>query len=153
MHPVTPDGRYFVVKGQLWRCSNPSLDEEVRQRLVDTLMAARREVKNAKGPQDASQLKRAREKVQMAKVALGERGPVWWTDGSPDFNRRLVSNSPYAEWFSSLQKSEGLKESALVSDLRETGLTDDERVVREDEFLGDEPRVEPGPADLERLKD
>lgn len=153
MHPVTPDGRYFVVKGQLWRCSNPSLDEEVRQRLVDALMAARREVKNAKGSQDASQLKRARAKVQMAKVALGERGPVWWTDGSPDFNRRLVVNSPYAEWFSSLQKSEGLKESALVSDLRETGLTDDERVVREDEFLGDEPRVEPGPADLERLKD
>lgn len=104
MHPVTPDGRYFVVKGQLWRCSNPSLDEEVRQRLVDALMAARREVKNAKGSQDASQLKRAREKVQMAKVALGERGPVWWTDGSPDFNRRLVINSPYAEWFSSLQE-------------------------------------------------
>ncbi|ABA74533.1 hypothetical protein K7459_21030 [Pseudomonas fluorescens] len=104
MHPVTPDGRYFVVKGQLWRCSNPSLDEEVRQCLVDTLMAARREVKNAKGSQDASQLKRAREKVQMAKVALGERGPVWWTDGSPDFNRRLVINSPYAEWFSSLQE-------------------------------------------------
>ncbi|QIA03495.1 hypothetical protein [Pseudomonas fluorescens] len=104
MHPVTPDGRYFVVKGQLWRCSNPSLDEDVRQCLVDTLMAARREVKNAKGSQDASQLKRAREKVQMAKVALGERGPVWWTDGSPDFNRRLVINSPYAEWFSSLQE-------------------------------------------------
>ncbi|MGP6424116.1 hypothetical protein [Pseudomonas pharyngis] len=104
MHPVTPDGRYFVVKGQLWRCSNPSLDEEVRQRLVDALMAARREVKNAKGSQDASQLKRAREKIQMAKVALGERGPVWWADGSPDFNRRLVINSPYAEWFSSLQE-------------------------------------------------
>jgi len=106
MHPVTPDGRYFVVKGQLWRYSNPSLDEEVRQRLVDALMAARREVKNAKGSQDASQLKRAREKVQMAKVALGERGPVWWTDGSPDFNRRLVINSPYAEWFSSLQEAD-----------------------------------------------
>ncbi|TFA85184.1 hypothetical protein F638_1432 [Pseudomonas sp. LAIL14HWK12:I2] len=106
MHPVTPDGRYFVVKGQLWRCSNPSLDEDVRQRLVDALMAARREVKNAKGSQNASQLKRAREKVQMAKVALGERGPVWRTDGSPDFNRRLVSNSPYAEWFSSLQEAD-----------------------------------------------
>ena len=106
MHPVTPDGRYFVVKGQLWRCSNPSLDEDVRQRLVDALMAARREVKNAKGSQDASQLKRAREKVQMAKVALGERGPVWWADESPDFNRRLVVNSPYAEWFSSLQEAD-----------------------------------------------
>jgi len=105
MHPVTPDGRYFVVKGQLWRCSNPSLEEDVRQRLVDALMAARREVKKAKDSEDASQLKRAREKVQVAKVALGERGPVWWTDGSPDFNRRLVINSPYAEWFSSLYES------------------------------------------------
>ncbi|WP_085687278.1 MULTISPECIES: hypothetical protein [unclassified Pseudomonas] len=102
MHPVTPDGRYFVVKGQLWRCSNPSLDEDVRQRLVGALMAARREVKNAKGSQDASQTKRARAKVQAAKVALGERGPVWWADGSPDLNRQLVTNSPYAEWFRSL---------------------------------------------------
>jgi hypothetical protein len=53
----------------------------------------------------------------------------------------------------SSKKSKALKDSALVSDVSETGLTDDERVVREDEFLGDEPRVEPGPADLERLKD
>ncbi|HEX4547963.1 hypothetical protein [Pseudomonas sp.] len=53
----------------------------------------------------------------------------------------------------SLKKSKALKDSALVSDVSETGLTDDERVVREDEFLGDEPRVEPGPADLERPKD
>jgi hypothetical protein len=48
MNPVTPDGRYFVVKGQLWRCSNPSLKEDVRQSLVDELMAARREVMKAK---------------------------------------------------------------------------------------------------------
>ncbi|UWF47909.1 hypothetical protein NYP20_21710 [Pseudomonas sp. N3-W] len=106
MHPVTPDGRYFVVKGRLWRCSNPSLEEDVRQRLVDALMAARREVKKAKDSEDELQMKRAREKVQLAKVALGERGPVWWADGSPDFNRRLVINSPYAEWFSSLYESD-----------------------------------------------
>jgi hypothetical protein len=24
-HPVTPDGRYFVVRGRLWPMSNPSL--------------------------------------------------------------------------------------------------------------------------------
>jgi hypothetical protein len=53
----------------------------------------------------------------------------------------------------SSKKSKALEDSALVSDVSETGLTDDERVVREDKFLGDEPRVEPGPADLERLKD
>jgi hypothetical protein len=51
------------------------------------------------------------------------------------------------------KKSKALEDSALVSEVSETGLTDDERVVREDEFLGDEPRAEPGPADLERLKD
>jgi hypothetical protein len=48
MNPTTPDGRYFVVNGQLWRCSNPLLTEDVRQRLVNELMAARREVKSAK---------------------------------------------------------------------------------------------------------
>jgi hypothetical protein len=51
------------------------------------------------------------------------------------------------------KKSKAPKDSALIPDVSETGLTDDERVVREDEFLGDESRVEPGPADLERLKD
>ncbi|MCS4313319.1 hypothetical protein FBY10_104329 [Pseudomonas sp. SJZ103] len=50
-------------------------------------------------------------------------------------------------------KRKGAKDSAFGSDLADTGLTDDERVVREDELLGDEPRVEPGPSDLERLKD
>lgn len=99
MHPTTPDGRYFVVKGQLWRCSNPSLDEAVRQSLVDDLMAARREVKAAKVSGDPAQMKAARAGVQTAKVALGERGPVWWADGAPDFNRRQVRNTPYADWF------------------------------------------------------
>jgi hypothetical protein len=105
MHPVTPDGRYFVVKGQLWRCSNPALEEDVRQRLVDALMAARREVKKAKTSGDAAQMKQAREDVDRAKVALGERGPVWWEDGSADFNRFRVANSPYAEWFSALPEN------------------------------------------------
>jgi hypothetical protein len=38
-YPVTPDGRYFVVRGRLWRCSDPSLDEGTRQALVGELMA------------------------------------------------------------------------------------------------------------------
>lgn len=41
----------------------------------------------------------AREQVDRAKQALGERGPVWWTDGAPDFNRRLAKNTPYRDWF------------------------------------------------------
>ena len=43
-------------------------------------------------------MKRARADVQAAKVALGERGPVWWRDGAPDYNRKLARNTPYAEW-------------------------------------------------------
>lgn len=103
MYPTTPDGRYFVVKGQLWRCTNPALEEPERQRLVKDLMGARREVKEAKKSADAARLKSARAQVQTAKVALGERGPVWWTDGSPDFNRHKVANTPYAQWYAELE--------------------------------------------------
>nr|WP_108240665.1 hypothetical protein [Pseudomonas synxantha] len=95
----TPDGRYFVVKGQLWRCTNPALDEATRQHWVNALMDARRAVKAAKGAADAQALKAARQQVQHAKVALGERGPAWWHDGAPDYNRCKVSNTPYAAWF------------------------------------------------------
>ncbi|MGN2409103.1 hypothetical protein ACTACD_25450 [Pseudomonas syringae] len=102
MNPTTPDGRYFVVKGQLWRCSNPSLTEEERQRLVNELMDARRAVKSAKVTQDSTQLKQARADVDAAKIALGERGPVWWKDGAPDYNRHKVDNTPYAQWYRSL---------------------------------------------------
>ena len=98
----TPDGRYFVVKGQLWRCTNPALDEDTRQRLVHELMDARRAVKAAKASSDPQQLSAARHQVQSAKVALGERGPVWWNDGSADFNRYQVANTPYAAWFENI---------------------------------------------------
>ena len=36
--------------------------------------------------------------VRTSVVVLGERGPVWWTDGAPDFNRKLARNTPYARW-------------------------------------------------------
>ena len=41
----------------------------------------------------------ARVAVDTAKRALGERGPVWWDDGAPDYNRYLAKNTPYAAWF------------------------------------------------------
>jgi hypothetical protein len=44
---VIPDGRYFVVKGKLWRLSDPGIEPGKRARLVRTLMDARRAVKNA----------------------------------------------------------------------------------------------------------
>lgn len=101
-YPVTPDGRYFVVRGRLWRCTNPGLAEDERKRLVNELMNARREVKAAKAADNDDQLREARTQVHAAKVALGERGPVWWDDGTPDFNRYLVKNTPYADWYNRL---------------------------------------------------
>ena len=103
MHlPTTPDGRYFVVRGRLWRATNPDLDEAARSALVKQLMNARRAVKNALANQDAPALAQSRAAVNVAKISLGERGVVWWTDGAKDFNRHLVKNTPYAEWYESL---------------------------------------------------
>ncbi len=98
-YPTTPDGRYFVVKERLWRCTNPALDAATRHRLTHDLMDARRDVGRAKRASDEALLNDARARVHTAKVALGERGPVWWTDGAPDYNRRLVRNTPYAGWW------------------------------------------------------
>lgn len=101
-YPVTPDGRYFVVKGQLWRCTNPHLPEDERQRWVQQLMAARRRIQQAQKAQSEAALQAARQQVHEAKVALGERGPVWWEDDAPDYNRHQVQNTPYADWYQSL---------------------------------------------------
>ena len=79
------------------------MDPQQRQHLVDDLMTARRYVKAAKWLDDPQKLKAARAHVHAAKVALGERGPVWWEDGSADYNRYKVSNTPYAEWYQSLK--------------------------------------------------
>ncbi|MEA9557078.1 hypothetical protein VC273_14510 [Xanthomonas nasturtii] len=99
---TTPDGRYLIVRGRLWRTSDPQLSAAVRARLVAELMDARRAVKAAKRHDDAQQLARARAEVDAAKIALGERGPVWWTDGADDLTRHLVKNTPYADWFDGL---------------------------------------------------
>lgn len=101
-YPVTPDERYFVVKGRLWRASNPNLSEETRRNLTRQLMQARREVGLALRKHDPAALAQARAQVDTAKIALGERGPVWWDDGAPDYNRHLAKNTPYAQWYANL---------------------------------------------------
>ena len=101
-HPVTPDGRYFVVRGRLWRLANPALPEEVRRDLVAELMRARRAVGVAKRKGDAAAEVSAHDAVDAAKRVLGERGPVWWDDGAPDLNRHLARTTVYAEWYNGL---------------------------------------------------
>lgn len=101
-YPATPDGRYFVVRGRLWRCSNPALPEPERAALTTTLMRARAAVGRALRAGDAATLAQARRHVNAAKIALGERGPPWWTDGAPDWNRHMARNTPYAAWYAAL---------------------------------------------------
>ncbi|WP_304618669.1 hypothetical protein [Paracoccus sediminilitoris] len=99
----TPDGRYIIVRGRLWRATNPGLSPERHKELVGQLMDARRAVKAAKQGDDDVALRKARDQVDAAKRGLGERGPVWWDDGAPDMNRRMVRNTPYAGWHAALE--------------------------------------------------
>ncbi len=103
-HPVTPDGRYFVVRGKLWRMSDPDLDPEEKSRLVHALMAARQAVKQAQAVGDHDAEAKARRAVDAAKRGLGERGAVWWDDGAPDLHRHAVKNTVYADWHARLRR-------------------------------------------------
>jgi hypothetical protein len=96
---VTLDGRYIVVRGRLWRRANPDLGECERRSLVASLMAARRAVAKTRRAGDASGEADAHAAVDAAKHELGERGPVWWTDGAPDLNRHMARNTDYAAWY------------------------------------------------------
>ena len=101
---MTPDGRYLVVRGRLWRRADPALGEERRAALVAELMAARRAKGAALRAGDEAGVRSAKERVQAAKEALGERGPVWWSDGAPDLTRRMARTTAYAEWFAALEE-------------------------------------------------
>ena len=74
----TPDGRYVVIDGRRWRATDPDLPEEVAVELRKALMDARRAVGAALKAQDPTAERAARDRVQLAKVALGERGTPWW---------------------------------------------------------------------------
>ena len=100
-YPHTPDGRYFVAKNRLWRCIDPRLSEEEKRLHIKALMKARRAVRSAQQQEDEHALRQARQAVQAAKEALGERGPVWWEDGAPDEGGLAPHNSSYAQWWAS----------------------------------------------------
>lgn len=102
-YPQTPDGRYFVSKGRLWRRTDPGLPESARRAAVKELMQARRDVGHAKT--DAGR-QTARERVDAAKRRLGERGPVWWDDGAPDETLMAPRNTRYAAWWAALSEAE-----------------------------------------------
>jgi hypothetical protein len=65
---------------------------------VQTLMLARRAKRQAMRQDDPA----ARAQVEAAKQGLGERGPVWWDDGAPDYTSHLAPTSSYADWVAGL---------------------------------------------------
>src|ERR1700753_3964023 len=78
-YPVTPDSRYFVVRGRLWRMTNPDLDEKTRTGLVKQLMKARRDVRTVKADSDqhaeaaAHRRRRGQAGTRRARSCLVER--------------------------------------------------------------------------------
>lgn len=84
----TSDGRYVVVDGRRWRATDPMLPEPVADVLRHELMAARRAVGAARRAADPDAERRARDRVQQAKVGLGERGTPWWEQSPEDRRAR-----------------------------------------------------------------
>ena len=85
--------------------ANPDLTETERSNLTKRLMSARRAVRDAKADEDPDAEAAAHRAVDDAKRALGERGPAWWKDGAPDFNRQMAKNTPYAAWYADILRS------------------------------------------------
>ena len=83
--------------------ANPGLDAEERTNLVGRLMRARRAVRDAKRSADLEAEAAAHKAVDEVKRALGERGPVWWDDGSPDWH--MAKNTTYADWYAKIGRS------------------------------------------------
>ncbi len=71
----TDDGRWIVVDGRRWRAEDPSLPPDAARRLRSHLGRARSAVRLAESD-DARDA--ARDRVQLAKEGLGERGDAWW---------------------------------------------------------------------------
>lgn len=84
----------MIVEGRRWRATDPEVPEDVAARLRSHLMAARRAVGTALRAADAEGERAARDRVQTAKVALGERGTPWWEQ--PDQERRARWNEELA---------------------------------------------------------
>lgn len=87
----TADGRYVVIDGRRWRATDPAIPETRRDELQRALMAWRREVRRTKGTDGE---RAARDGVQAAKVALGERGTPWWEQTEEERRARWEAEVP-----------------------------------------------------------
>lgn len=92
-YPSTSDGRYLIINNRKWRKTDPSVPEQLRTQLVAVLMQARRDVAAALRMQDKQAEENARNRVNDAKIALGERGEVWWEPYSDSGLRQRIKST------------------------------------------------------------
>jgi hypothetical protein len=104
-----PVNAFIVVDGRRWRASDPDIPGNLRQELVNELMAARRAVRGAKS---AREVRRNRRRVHDAKVALGERGQAWWRPSTPAAQRQRIDAALFA-----LLRSRDIGKSICPSDV------------------------------------
>ncbi len=88
----TEDGHWVVINGRKWPATDPDIPEDVAAELREELMSARRAVKAATSD---AETRAARDRVQAAKVALGERGTPWW-EQTLEERRARWSQTPIA---------------------------------------------------------
>ena len=67
--------------------------------MIKQLMQARMA---ARAAADEAGQKAAAKQVHAAKVALGEAGPVWWTDGAEDVSGLAPDATTYADWWATV---------------------------------------------------
>ncbi|WP_067499754.1 hypothetical protein [Actinoplanes sp. TFC3] len=97
----TDDGHFVIISGRRWRATDPDIPDDVAAELRKALMSARRDVGTLlRAGEDPAP---ARARVQLAKVALGERGDPWWTQTAGERRQRweqgldALKNQPPAE--------------------------------------------------------
>jgi len=91
-HPpeLTPDGHHVIINGRRWRATDPEIPDDAATVLRHELMSARRAVGAALKSHDRVAEATARDRVQAAKVALGERGTPWWEQTSAQRQNRWM---------------------------------------------------------------
>ena len=87
----TPDGHHVVIDGRRWRATDPAIPDDVSAELRRELMSARRAVGAALRHADEQAERAARDRVQVVKTALGERGTPWWEQSAEERRERWES--------------------------------------------------------------
>ena len=73
---TTPDGRYLVIQGRLWRAPNPALPAHAKVQCMRELLNGRRALKAAKASGDEDAIATARKQVARAQVGQGTNRQV-----------------------------------------------------------------------------